>query len=86
MRHSVTAIGAAFLLGFTSLLGSTYMAFAQQSQANVRRQLENQAFPEGTSAQAMKDGKHWTVVVDSQGKIVQRDYSGGLARQNNGVP
>ncbi len=78
MKQSIAILAAAFLLGSVSL------AFAQQTQKDVQRQLEAQgysqvhnikAFPEGTSAQAMKDGKNWTVVVDSQGKIVKQELA-----------
>lgn len=78
MKRSTMALGAALLLGSASLV------FAQQTQKDIQRQLEAQgysqvhsikALPEGTSAQAMKDGKNWTVVLDSQGKIVKRELS-----------
>jgi hypothetical protein len=56
--------------------------FAQQTPTDVQKQLDGQGYtqvhdikatPEGTSAKAIKDGKEWTVVVDSQGKVVKKE-------------
>ena len=76
MSSRINALAVCFLLSAAS------PCFAQQTQADVQKQLEQQgytqvhnikAFPEGTSAKATKDGKEWTVVIDSQGKVVKKE-------------
>lgn len=63
------------------LLGTASLAFGQlTTEKDVQQKLESEGYtqvrdvkfgPEVITAKAVKDGKEWSLVVDSSGKVMQ---------------
>jgi len=75
--------GRAIVLAGILLLGSGSLGLAQlTTQQDVQTKLEHEGYTQiqdfkfgsdGINAKAVKDGKEWSLVLDSSGKIIQQE-------------
>jgi hypothetical protein len=77
MTPRAVILAGIFLLG-TSWPGSAQLVTEQEvqnklEQAGYTRIHDIKFGSEGINAKAMKDGKEWSLVVDSSGKILQQE-------------